>query len=60
MAAPSEVFARADELIAMGLDVPQMTHVFMKLKELGIPVDTSVYTVQQAMQQLVGMKRGEG
>ena len=55
---PKDVFERADELIEMGLDVPQMTHVFMRLKEMGLPVDTSVYTVQQAAEVLQSLKQG--
>lgn len=53
-----EVFTHAEELMTMGLDVPQMTHVFMKLRELGLPVDTSVYTVQQAKEVLLSLKGG--
>lgn len=55
---PGEVFSRAEELIEMGLDVPQMTHLFMKLRELGFDVDTSVYTVRQAKEALLAMKGG--
>lgn len=55
---PAEVFARADELISMGLDVPQMTHVFLKLRDMGLEVSTSVYTVQQAKEALLAKKRG--
>ena len=46
---PEEVFSHPDELVAMGLDVPQVTRVFMKLRELGIELDTSVYTVGYAV-----------
>jgi len=56
---PAEVFAHAQELIDMGLDVPVMTHVFLKLKEMGICVDPSVYTVQQAKEALLAMKGGK-
>ena len=55
---PGEVFSRAEELVEMGLDVPQMTHLFMKLRELGFDVDTSVYTVRQAKEALLAMKGG--
>lgn len=55
---PREVFAHAKELIAMGLDVPQITQVFLRLRDLGLPVDTSVYTVEQAMQVLLERKGG--
>ena len=55
---PREVFACAEDLISMGLDVPQMTHVFLKLREMGIPVDSSVYTVEQAKEALLALKGG--
>jgi len=57
---PQEVFARADELIAAGLDVPQVTRVFLELKKRGVNVDTAVYTVEQAARQLRALKGGEG
>lgn len=56
---PREIFSHAEELIAMGLDVPQMTHVFLKLRALGLDVDTSVYTVSQAKEVLLSMKGGK-
>lgn len=55
---PREVFAHARELIAMGLDVPQMTQVFLRLRDMGLDVDPSVYTVEQAMQALLKRKGG--
>ena len=57
---PQEVFTRADELIAAGLDVPQVTRVFLELKKRGVNVDTAVYTVEQAARQLRALKGGEG
>ena len=57
---PQDVFARADELIAAGLDVPQVTRVFLELKKRGVNVDTAVYTVEQAAAQLRALKGGEG
>ena len=56
--APREIFARAEELLSMGLDVPQITRVFLRLRELGLPVDASVYTVEQAKAQYLDRKRG--
>ncbi len=55
---PREVFAHARELIAMGLDVPQVTQVFLRLRDMGLPVDTSVYTVDQALEVLLAQKGG--
>lgn len=55
---PKAVFAHAAELERLGLDVPQITKVFLRLRELGMDVDTSVFTVEQAKAAL--LKRGEG
>ena len=46
--APCEVFAHEEELIAMGLGVPQVTRVLHQLKKLGVDVDDTVYTMEQA------------
>ena len=56
--APRDVFARAEELTAMGLDVPQITQVFLRLQALGLPVDASVYTVEQAKEALLALRGG--
>ncbi len=55
---PEQVFARADELMASGLDVPQVTQVFLELKKRGVPVDPAVFTIEQAAAQLRGLKGG--
>ena len=49
---PADIFSRSEELIEAGLDVPQVTQVFLGLKKRGLPVDPSVYTVEQAVAQL--------
>ena len=54
---PREVFARAQELVDMGLDIPEITRVFLKLKELGLPVEP-VYTNEQAIAQLTALRGG--
>jgi len=38
--------------------VPQVTQVFLKLRDMGLPVDTSVYTVEQAKEALLALKGG--
>lgn len=55
---PPEVFARAEELLSAGLDVPQITRVAMALKARGIPIDPAVYTVEALERQLLALKRG--
>lgn len=54
---PAQVFARAQELTEMGLDIPEITQVFLKLQKMGLPV-TPVYTPQQAVEQLKKLKGG--
>lgn len=49
---PAEVFARDQELRAMGLDVPQVTQVFRALQDRGINLP-SVYTVEDAIHALL-------
>lgn len=51
-----EIYTRADELVAMGLDVPQITKVFLGLKAQGIPVRTDIYTVEQAREELLSLR----
>lgn len=55
--APAQVFNHAQELMDMGLSIPQVTMVFLKLRELGLDVG-SVYTIDQAVQALEAL-RGE-
>ena len=55
---PDEVFARAEELVKMGLDIPDVTRVFMQLRKLGLPVPP-VYTTEQATKALLSLKEGK-
>ena len=54
---PFEVFGRAQELLDMGLDIPELTHLFLKLRNMGLPVN-QVYTMQQAVAELQRIKEG--
>ncbi len=54
---PQEVFVRAQELLDMGLDIPEVTRVFLQLQKLGVPVEP-VYTLEQAAQVLCRLKGG--
>lgn len=55
--APPAIFSRAQELLDAGLDVPQITRVFLELAARGVPIDAGVYTVEQAKQALLRCKR---
>ena len=47
------IFARSDELIDAGLDIPEITKVIWLLRSRGIPVDRSIYTVDRAEKALL-------
>ena len=53
---PDEVFTHADALVEMGLDIPDVTRVFLKLRQLGLNVP-EVYSVEQAVSVLTALKR---
>lgn len=50
-----EVFSRAEELVKMGLNVPQITQVFSRLNQLGYPVPKNIYTVEQGRHALLNI-----
>ena len=54
---PGEVFSRAQELVDMGLDIPEVTQLFLRLQQMGLPVK-QVYTIEQAVAQLKLLKGG--
>ena len=54
---PAEVFQRAEELVEMGLSIPQVTRVFLNLKKMGLDVEP-VYTIEQAVAALKKLKGG--
>lgn len=47
-----ETYKRAERLVEIGLDVPQITKIFLGLKANGLPVRTDIYTVEQGMEEL--------
>ncbi len=57
---PSAVFGRYDEIIGMGLSVPQITRVFNKLKNRGIDLHEEVYTVKYAAELIANELRKRG
>lgn len=48
----AEVYSRGNELKNMGLNVPQVTDIFIKLKERGVDCKTDIYTLEQAQTEL--------
>ena len=55
---PRQVFARADELEQVGLDIPQVTKGALALRRRGLPVDTAVYTVEALRDALLRKEGG--
>lgn len=45
---PKEIFSRHEELREIGLDVPQITELMIKLNEKGMDIPTDVLTVEEA------------
>ena len=49
----AKVFYHAKELEQIGLRVPQVTKIMMKLHENGYPVDPAVFTLEQAVKEIL-------
>ena len=56
---PTEVFSQAEHLQQIGLSVPQVTKLFLRLRQLGLPVRPETYTIEDAVRQLRALKGGE-
>ncbi len=54
-----KTFERAAELQKIGLDVPDVTKVFLKLKERGFNVPLNIYSVEKAVEFLENLKKEE-
>lgn len=53
-----KVFERTDELVKIGLDVPQVTRLSHKLLEKGIDIGNDIYTTERAAQRLLSLIKG--
>ena len=49
----AKVFARADELLELGLSVPQVTKIFLRLRQMGLEIPVDVYTVPYAVNTIL-------
>lgn len=50
---PGQVFARRDELTAIGLEVPAASKLLGRLRDEGIEIDTDCLTISQAADRIV-------
>lgn len=48
-----EIFKRADELVNVGLDIPQITQLMLELKKRGADVNTDIFTVEAAKNEIL-------
>ncbi len=56
-----EVYSHGEELKKMGLNVPEITDIFIKLNKKGIPCKTDIFTVEQGeeeIKRLLSLKKG--
>ncbi len=55
-----EVYENSSRLREIGLSVPQITEIFIKLREKGYPVSEKIYTVEQGYRELKKLFEGRG
>ncbi|MFO7152566.1 MAG: energy-coupling factor transporter ATPase [Bacillota bacterium] len=57
---PKQIFKNYEALASMGLDIPQVTHLMIKLKNRGKDVATDVVTVEEAEAEVLKAARRKG
>ena len=55
----AKIFARAPELLALGLSVPEVTKVFQRLREMGLDIPADVYTIPYAVKTVLAAKAAQ-
>ena len=55
-----EVFSHAEELKSWGLNIPEISRLWLELRNLGVPVPDGVYTVSEAVSVLLELFGKEG
>lgn len=59
-ASVDEVFSNAEHLVEIGLNVPEITKVFLVLKKQGYDVRTDIYSVNEAKSELLRLFKERG
>ncbi len=54
----AEVFSNEAELQEIGLNVPIVTRVLLKLKEIGVDINTNIFTIESAVEEIIKLKEG--
>lgn len=52
----NDVYSRGKELKDMGLNVPEITDVFLRLHDMGVPCRTDIFTLEQARAEYLRLK----
>ena len=55
---PAEVFSQSEKLEEIGLAVPKVTQIAMRLREMGLDLPRDIYTVERMKEVLFAMKKG--
>lgn len=55
-----QVYCKAEELKNMGLNIPQITQVFLDLKKRGIDCRTDIFTVAQGREEMIRLLAAKG
>lgn len=53
-----EVYSNHEALVSMGLSIPEITKIFISLKEKGYNVRTNIYTVDEGEKELLSLLKG--
>ncbi|MBC5580450.1 energy-coupling factor transporter ATPase [Anaerofilum sp. BX8] len=56
----ANIFARAEELVSYGLSVPEVTKIFLQLREMGLEIPVDVYTVKYARDTILNALARQG
>ena len=52
---PGEIFSRRDEMVNMGLDVPQVTELMYKIRKSGIDASDKIITVDDCVKEIINL-----
>lgn len=56
---PRKVFKEYQRLYDMGLDIPSVSKLMLKLKQKGYDVNTEIFTIEEAAQEILRIKGGD-
>lgn len=54
-----EIFSKSDKLINIGLSIPQISKIFLMLREKGLDINTNIFTVDQAKDYIISLVKGD-